>query len=308
MIETDEIFAKHIRYSSIVDRPPLSWPGDAHVAFWVSPNIEFYEYEPPPSQYRRPWSRMPEPPDVMLYSHRDYGNRVGFWRMLEVFDQYAVRPTVSLNVACLERFPEITEEMVQRDWEYMSHGLYNTRYLFDMSPEEERLFLRDNIEIVRRNTGKDLKGFFGPAATTTESTMQLLAEEGFTYSADWFLDDQPFPIFVESEKLVGVPYTWEINDGLLMTYGFGNYESDYFLQACKDQFDVLYEEGQKSGRVMCLALHPYIIGHPHRIEYLDRALEYVLSHDGVWATTAEEIANYYVQNYYEAAVKTAKGV
>src|SRR5262249_1770670 len=111
-----------IRYSPIVDRPRIEWPGGAHVAFWISPNIEFWQFRPPPNPYRRTWARMPEPPDVLMYGHKDYGNRVGLWRMLPVFDHYGVRATVSLNVAVLDHFPEICEAMVERDWDFMSHG------------------------------------------------------------------------------------------------------------------------------------------------------------------------------------------
>ena len=136
----------YITYSPIIDRPKIQWPNNARVALWIAPNIEFYEYQPPPNKYRNAWPRVPHP-DVMHYSYRDYGNRVGFWRMLEVFDRYQVRATVSLNMAVLDHFPEIRDAMVERDWEFMSHGIYNTRFLFGLSEEEERAFYQDTIVI-----------------------------------------------------------------------------------------------------------------------------------------------------------------
>ena len=287
----------YVTYSPIIDRPKIQWPNNARVAFWTAPNIEFYEYLPPVNKYREPWPRVPHP-DVMHYSARDYGNRAGFWRMLEAFDHYQIRATASINVAVLDHFPEIRDAMVERDWDFMSHGVYNTRYLYGMSEEEERAFYEDTIETIRRHTGKQLKGMLGPAFTATPNTPTLMAEAGLIYQVDWFFDDQPFPINVPKGKLVGVPYHREINDAFLLSQT-SSWEGDHFLRVCKDQFDVLYEEGAESGRVMCLALHPFLVGQPHRIRYLDEALGYILSHEGVWAATADEIAEYYIANYYD---------
>jgi allantoinase len=289
-------------YSPITERPPIRWPGGARVALWVVPNVEFYEFEPQVNPHRGAWRRFP---DVRNYAWRDYGNRVGFWRMLEVFDHYDLPVTASLNMAVLDIHPEIGEAMASRDWELMSHGVFNTQFLFGLSREEERALIQDTAATLHRHTGKRLKGMFGPNGSITPNTMELMAEEGLIYSADWYVDDQPFRIQVETGRLVCVPYTWELNDGLVMTEGFaqglGTHESDYFLQMCKDQFDTLYEEGAESGRVMCIALHTSIFGAPHRVRYLDEALRYILSHDGVWATTADKIAEHYLEHNYDEA-------
>jgi allantoinase len=294
-----------VPYSAIVDRPAITWPGGARVALWVVPNVEFYEYLPPPNPFKQAWGRVPAP-DVRGYAWRDYGNRIGFWRMLEVFDHHGIRATASLNVSVLERFPEIAEAMVERNWELMSHGIVNTRFLFGLSREAERELIQETADTIQRMTGRRLKGMFGPHATLTENTMELMAEADLIYSADWFLDDQPFPIAVRSGRLIGVPYAWDLNDGLLTTGGFGKgigtFEADAFLQGNKDQFDVLYEEGAKSGRVMCLALHTSIFGQPYRVKYLDETLRYILSHDAVWVATADEIAEHYLAHTYEDTV------
>jgi allantoinase len=295
--DADAFFA----YSPIVDRPPIRWPGGARVAFWIAPNVELYEFQPPPNEYRRFYRRVPEP-DVALYAYTQYANRVGFWRLLELFDRYRIRPTISLNVAVLEHFPEVRDAMVERDWAFMSHGTHNTRFMFGMSEDEERTFLRESVELVRRHTGKPLQGFFGPGASLSRRTPRLLAEEGYLYSCDWYIDDQPFPLEAGARRLVSVPYSWELNDGLLMSYLSGRYEADYFLQICKDQFDTLYREGGDSGRVMCVAIHPMCFGAPHRLRYLDALLDYVVGHDGVWMATADEIAEHYLAHHYDEVV------
>ena len=291
-----------VDYSPIIDRPIIKWPNDARVALWISPNVEHYEYMPDDDSARTPWPRTPFP-DVQQYSYRDYGNRVGFWRMLETLDKYNIRCCVSLNMAVLEHFPEIRDAMVQRDYDYMSHGIYNTRYLYTYTEEQERGFYRDTIDTLKLHTGKQLKGMLGPAISGTERTPDLMAEAGLIYHTDWMHDDQPVPIKVKSGKLVSVPYSIELNDSSLLRDN--HYEGDYFARICKAQFDQLYKEGAESGRVMCIALHPFLIGQPHRIKYLDDILSHIMSHDGVWQTTADDIADYYIENYYDDAVAHA---
>jgi peptidoglycan/xylan/chitin deacetylase (PgdA/CDA1 family) len=288
-----------VDYSPIIDRPIIKWPNGARVALWISPNVEHYEYMPDDDAARTPWPRTPFP-DVQQYSYRDYGNRVGFWRMLESLDRHDIRCCVSLNMAVLEHFPEIRDAMVERDYDYMSHGIYNTRYLYTYSEEQEREFYRDTIDTLKLHTGKQLKGMLGPAISGTERTPDLMAEAGLLYHTDWMHDDQPVPIKVKSGKLVSVPYSIELNDSSLLRDN--HYEGDYFARICKAQFDQLYKEGAESGRVMCIALHPFLIGQPHRIKYLDEILSHIMSHEGVWQTTADDIVDYYIENYYDDAV------
>jgi peptidoglycan/xylan/chitin deacetylase (PgdA/CDA1 family) len=286
-----------IMYSPIIDRPAVRWPNEARLALWIALNVEHYEFQPlPPYVYRRIAN-----PDVMTYSYRDSGNRVGFWRTLEVLDAYNVRTTASLNVAVLEHFPEVRDAMVQRDWDYMSHGVYNTRLLAGSTIDEEREFYSLTKKIVKEHTGKPLRGMLGPSFTSTVNTPALMAEAGFTYLADWFIDDTPFPINVPEGALVGVPYSCYVNDGMLFTGPW--ITCDDFVQMVKDQFDTLYAEGERAGRVMCISLHPFLIGSPHRIRYLDDALRYVLSHQGVWVATADEIADWYIEHHREEHLK-----
>jgi peptidoglycan/xylan/chitin deacetylase (PgdA/CDA1 family) len=291
-------------YLSIRRRPRLEWPGGARVALWVAPNVELYELMPPRNPLFTAWGRVPAPPDAMSYGYRDYGSRVGFWRMLEVLDRHGVRATASLNVAVLDHFPEIGSAMAERGWAFMGHGLYNTRFLYGISAEDERALYRDMQETVRRRTGTEMRGAFGPHASLSPHTMDVLAEEGFLYSADWLVDDQPFPITTRSGRLVGVPYSFELNDGPLF---LGPHGEEELLRRCRDQFDVLYEEGAEGGRVMCIALHPFLTGQPHRVDYLDEALGYVLGHEGVWQATGDEIAQWYLDHAYDEALALAEG-
>ncbi|MBM3138859.1 MAG: hypothetical protein FJZ92_01280 [Chloroflexi bacterium] len=153
---------------------------------------------------------------------------------------------------------------------------------------------------MKKHTGKQLKGRLGAGGGNTERTTDLMAESGLLYHTDWLMDDQPFPLKVKNgAKFIYVPYTYQLNDAIVPGQGR---DAAYSPQMIKDQLDVLYEEGAESGRMMCISLHPYWIGKPYRAKYLDEALGYIMSHDGVWQTTADDIAEHYIANYYDEVV------
>jgi len=277
-------------YSAIVDRPRLTWPNGARLAFWVAPNIEHWEFTP---------ASRPNRPDIPNYARYDYGNRAGFWRMIDVLNQNDVRACCCLNTAVLDHYPEITKAMVDANWDYMAHGVYNSRPIYGLTMEEEREYWRDTIATVKKHTGKMVKGMLGGGNGYTLHTDDLMAEAGLLYHTSWIIDDQPVPIKVKGgQKFLYVPYSGQTNDVLTL---FANREVDSFYQLSIDQFDTLYREGAESGRVMCLALHPHFIGRPNSAKYLNRFLKYVRSHD-VWVTTADEIAEYYLKHHYDSFV------
>jgi peptidoglycan/xylan/chitin deacetylase (PgdA/CDA1 family) len=276
-------------YSPIVERPRIVWPDGARVALWVVPNIEHYEYLPGPIKSRNPWPRAPHP-DVLGYGIRDYGNRVGVWRMFELMDRHDLRCTVSLNLANFEHYPEIFAACEQRRWDYMCHGIYNTQYLWNLPEDEERAVIAECVATFRRLTGRQLAGWFSPAVSNTLNTPDLVAEAGITYYCDFYHDDQPTPLKVRHGRLISVPYSMDLNDAVLYRYSA---EGEEFARMIIDHFDTVWREGETQGRVMCIALHPYMMGQPHRIKHLDRALRHILAHDGVWKATGAEIAEWY---------------
>jgi allantoinase len=280
-----------IAYSALPNRRPLRWPGSARLAVWVAPNIEHYEYLPEQVRVRNPWPRLPHP-DILGYGLRDYGNRVGVWRLMELFDRLELPVTVSLSMAVLDMYPDLTQAMMERQWEFMSHGLYNTRYHWSMSEDEEREAIAHCQEIHLRHTGRALRGWFSPAASNTLRTPDLVAESGISYLCDLYHDDQPTPIRVRSGELTSLPYSMEINDSIAWRRG---QEAEAFARKIRDEFDVLYAEGAEHGRVMNIAVHPFIMGQPHRIDALDHALQYIRSHEGVWFATGAQIVDWYRQ-------------
>jgi len=279
-------------YSPIAARPRIEWPGGARVALWVVPNIEHYEYLPAFVRTRNPWPRSPHP-DVLGYGTRDYGNRVGIWRLFDIMDRHQIRCTVSLSLAVYEHYPEIREAIEARRWSILSHGVYNTRYHWDLTEAEERAQIAEAQAIYERTTGRKLAGWFSPAISHTLNTPDLVAEAGMRYISDLYHDDQPTPIRVRKGELVSVPYSMDLNDAMIYRQPV---EAEDFARMVMDHFDTVWREGATQGRVMCIALHPYMMTAPHRAKHLDRALQYILSHDGVWQATGEEIADWYIAN------------
>ena len=281
------------------DRPKLEWPGGARMAFWVAPNIEFYELNPPTNPQRKAW---PQPyPATPGYSIRDYGNRVGHVRQMEVLDKYGVRGSISLSTALCDHHPEIIEMCAERDWEFFSHGVYNTRYTYGLSEEQEREMIQDSVDTIEKHTGKKPAGYLAPALSHSEQTIDLFAEAGGLYTCDLFHDDQPTPVKVRGgSKFISIPYSLEMNDTI--AYVVNKIEPRRYGQIIKDNFDRLYAEGAQNGTVMCIPTHNYQVSCPHRLRAFEEALEYITGHSDVWVTTGREIARHFIDNQYDAAV------
>lgn len=284
-------------------RPKITWPGGKKLAFWIAPNIEYYEYDPPKNPSRPGW---PKPsPDVVGYSQRDWGNRIGHWRLMELMDKYGLRGSISLSIGLIDHHPEIIEACSARRWEFFSHGIYNTRYSYGMSEAQERALIEDSIRSVEQATGQRIRGYLAPALTHTERTFDLLGEYDFWYTCDLFQDDQPQPLKTRQGKLISMPYSLEVND--VITYGQLAMTPQRYTDVLKRHFDQLLAEGEDSGTVMCIPLHAYLVSQPHRMRAFEEALKHITAHGrDVWFTTAAEIAGYYRENYWDIALDDIK--
>ena len=284
-------------YKPYRGREKITWPGGKKVAVWVSPNLEFYEFDPPANPHRKSW---PKPhPDVSGYAHRDFANRVGHWRLAEMMEKYGFKGSVSLSVALCQHIPEVVENASALGWEFFSHGIYNTRYSYGMDEAQERAIIEDSIRTVRDATGQTIKGWLAPALTHTTRTLDLIAEYGLTYTCDLYHDDQPSPVSVARGRLIAMPYSLEVNDH----YAFFIYNMsprDY-AETLIRQYDRLAAEGEASGTVMCIPLHSYLIGQPHRIGAFARVLAHIAQDGRAWITRSGDIADHYLAHYYDDA-------
>jgi allantoinase len=279
-------------YTPIIDRPALRWPNGAHVAVWVIPNLEFFPLTRGLAGHA--FEAKGKPPTVRPWAQRDYGNRVGVWRIIDVLDSVGIRATASLNAELCIHHPQIIKAGVERGWEFMGHNLTNTVRLYELEETEERAAIAKCTSIIQKATGRRPKGWLGAALAESWHTLDFLIDEGFQYVADWTNDDQPYLMDVSGRQIVSIPYSYEINDSPFIYYRNGTI--DEFEKMIRRQFDVLYEEGKTSGRVMAICLHPFIIGVPHRIRGLESALRYIASHDKVWFATGSEIVQHYLRS------------
>jgi peptidoglycan/xylan/chitin deacetylase (PgdA/CDA1 family) len=263
-------------FEAIVDRPRVAWPNDARVAVWVIPNIEHFHIEIGSAA-----------PDIRNHSRRDYGNRVGVWRIMEVLAKHNVRGTVALNAEVGRYYPRIMEETVKLKWELMGHGLTNSAMLTGLSAQKEAAVIAEAREVIEQ-WGQKMRGWLGPGLGETWHTLDLLRNHGVDYVCDWVNDDLPYRM---NNGLYSIPYSIELND--MPLFNMPSISIDDFYRRICETFDVLYEEGERNGRVMAIALHPFLIGVPHRIRTLDRALKYIAAHGKVWFATGSEIIDAY---------------
>ena len=276
-------------YSPIVERKPLRFPNGARIAIWVVPNIELVSFDSPSTAIADVTANLV--PDVLNYAWRDYGVRVGVWRMIDVMQQNDIRGTVALNSDVCHHYPQIIEATRALGWEHMGHGKTNSVWINQQSETEERALIREVLDTIGQATGQRPKGWLSPSLTESLNTPDLLAEEGVEYLADWANDEQPYAMQVRNKTLLSMPYSIEIND---ITVFLGNHgTAEEFYTRIVDQFDVMYEDGQVSGRVMSISLHPFLIGHGFRSKYLDRALKHIRSREDVWLATGTEISDWY---------------
>ena len=272
-------------YSPITEHPRLTWPDGKRVAFYVGLNLEHFVPDQPSTSI---WP-LDVKPDPLNHGWRDYGARVGVWRTIDILDRHGVRASALVNSMVAEHNPQIVKAGVERDWAWLAHGSTNSILHTGYTPDEERKVLADITGTIETATGLRPKGWMGPALTETDNTPQLLSELGYAYVLDWTNDDQPYRLNVPG--MLSVPYTLGLNDLGLYLRGTSGPE---FLQMVKDQYDVLRAESEHSGRVMALALHPFVIGQPFRAKYLDLALEYIAAQPDVWLTTSDDIADHYL--------------
>jgi allantoinase len=285
-------------YWPSVGRPPISWPEGRSMAFYVALNVESFVPGVPGTGLGPAFAL---PMDVMNQSWRDYGTRVGIWRMMDLLDKHDLRASVLLNSKVCQDYPQIIEAGVARKWAWLGHGISNSYKWADMEPEDEGQRLDGIVAEFKAATGSSPKGWLGPAFTETPNTLPLLAERGFTYSLGWATDDQPYPLDVDGHRFISVPYPTEIND--ISAYLIWHWTPQEFAQAILDQFATLYQESKsRPGAVMALSIHPFLSNTPFRNGYLDKVLQHIRAHDDVWFPTADEIADHYLANHYDTAV------
>jgi len=277
-------------YEPAFARPRLNLPNGARVAVHVIVNVEEWRLDAKLPRQVIPAPAGAEPiPDVPNYAWYEYGMRVGIWRVMEVMRAHAVPVTMSLNASVCTSYPVIVERAHADGWEMMGHGFFQR----PMSMvEDERAVVRDTLDTIERLSGSRPRGWLGPGLVETWQTPDILAAEGLTYCCDWGpADDLPFELDVEGGSLLSVPYPIEMND--IVVFGIEKRPDETMLERGKRYVDRLYRESETQAKIMGIALHPWISGVPHRIDYLDELLGYLGAKPGVAFMNGGAIADWY---------------
>ena len=282
---------ERLEYSPIGARAPLKLPGGARMVVWPIVNVEEWDIDRPmPRTVLTPPAGGVPKPDIPNWAWHEYGNRVGFWRMLALLDELKVRASLAINGTAIRSYEAISRAALERKWEFMGHG-YTQRNL--QAVENEAEDIRKTTEEIRAFTGRAPRGWLGPGLTETWDTPDILAEQGYDYVCDWVLDDQPVWLSTRTRPLVGVPYTQECNDVAMML--IQHHKASEYADRAIDQFEQLYADSKDSARVMALVVHPYIMGAPHRLKYYRKALEHIVKRRDVAVWTGEQILDWYLK-------------
>jgi allantoinase len=282
--------SERLEFSAIAERPKLALPSGARLAVWLIVNIEEWDpTRPMPRTVLTPPAGGAPTPDIPNWAWHEYGNRVGFWRMLEVLDHFAIRAVLAINGSAISRYQPIARAALDRGWEFIGHGFTQQNM---QKVADERDDIRKTVAAIRGFTGRPPRGWLGPGLTETWETPDLLVEEGFEYVCDWVLDDQPVRLKTRTSPIVNLPYTQECNDVAMMLIQHHK-ASEYYDRAI-DQVEQLYEDAAQSARIMALVVHPYIMGAPHRLKYLRNVLSRIRDRRDVLFWTGEEILDWYV--------------
>ena len=274
----------HERYgwSILPQRKAVQWPNGARIALWVTVSLEWFPLDQKGVPFKPLGSLQTAYPDLRHYTLRDYGNRVGIFRVMKALEKHGIRASAPINAAVALRYPSLVREISSLGWELLGHGLDMDHLHYEgMSGEKER------IERSMAALGQP-RGWLSPGKSESSKTLDLLAEAGIEYVCDWVNDDMPYEMKAGGRTLYSMPLSNDIDDATVLI-GM-HHDEDEFRDQVTDHFDLLYEESaRQGGRIMSLSLHPWVIGQPYRIGVLEKALAHMMGRPGVWAATGSEI-------------------
>jgi allantoinase len=277
------------RYSAIRHRLPYDWPNGKRLAVYLALNLEHFAFGEGHGAELAPHAHQP---DVLNYSWREYGNRVGVWRLIDLFDGLDLPVSVLVNSSIYGHCPEVMDAFRARGDEVVGHGRTNSERQGVLDEPAERALIEEATAVIEAFEGKRPAGWLGPWISESRVTPDLLAERGYAYLLDWCMDDQPVWLSTRNGgRILAVPYPQEVND--IPSIVARKDSAEQFADMIVDNFDEMLEQAVDAPLVMGIALHPYLVGQPYRLRHLRRALRHVAGHRGrISITTAGAIASH----------------
>lgn len=288
----------------INERKPLKFPGGKKVALILTFNLETWDLtkDTEKAYYAGGPAILPDAlpgnkADYPNFSWREYGQRVGIWRLYDLFDEVGVPASCTTNAVTFERRKAMTDACLERGWELLAHNYEQGELLTDFAHDidKEQQVISQTIAMYEKHVGRRPKGWLSSSLRCTTNTASILAKEGFLFLCDMMNDDQPYLLNTENGPIVSIPYSNEINDFTFLTRR--GHTSNEYRDILIDELDQLYMEGEKTSRIMNLGLHPHVSGRAYRIRAIREFLEYAKSLPDVWWTTREELAEWYLANH-----------
>jgi allantoinase len=288
-------------HSTVFQRPPLRWPGGKPIALWIAVPIEFFPLDMP-LQPLRPIGALDRPsPDLWQYANRDYGNRIGIYRIMRVLDRAGLRASALMNAEVANRMPRLLAEIVARDWEIVASGIdMGHLHHGGLTRDAKDALVARALRLLREASRRPVIGWHSPAHSTSSQTLELLAAHSVEYCADWVNDDLPYVMKTPAGRIVALPLNYEWSDrNVLAAHNLtvGDYETEV-LHAFRW---LEGEAGRHGGRVLSLSITPWILGYPHRIAALARVLDAIVSSGAVWPATGAEIFSAFKEQLGEGA-------
>jgi allantoinase len=284
-------------YANLFRRSPVKWPGGARVALVVVPVLEWFPLNVASTATPvRVVGGMERPyPDYWNYTMRDYGTRVGVFRIFKVLDELGIPASVAINAGLARRHPFLLREITRRNWELVAHGLDMGHIAYEgVDPEQERATLDRAVSMLRADSGQKVSGWLSPMQSESHATPDLLASHGLRYTLDWNNDDLPVRMSTQHGPLYGVPFALDISDRLsVLEFNLSNAA---YTEQLVDCFTTLWREAEHAGgRVMSVAAHSWLTGQANRVKALRDALEIITRHPHVWPTTYDQMLDAYVR-------------
>lgn len=282
----------HDRYdwSDMFERKPVVWPDGARIALSLVTHVQHFPLDMPAKPFKAPGALSMPYPDFRYFTNRDYGNRIGIFRILRLLAARGLKGSFAVNGCLAARYPALVKAIVDDGHEVVAHGLDMGKvHHSGLEAEAEDAIIAQALDLLRKATGQRVEGWLSPGRAQSFNTPDLLAKNGVTYGLDWANDDLPYDMRTAHGPLLSVPLAYETDDRVVSDEYFQS-EAEW-AQQVKDRFDLLYcESASHGGRVMSIPLHSWVTGMPYRIKYLDQVLDHILSHDGVWTASTAEIA------------------
>lgn len=284
----------HDRYdwSLLTERPPVQWPDGRHLALWVNVSVQFFPLNQQGKPIAPPGGLTMPYPDLRHFTLRDYGNRVGIYRVLDALETRGIRSSFAVNGQIAERAPRLLEDLAARG-ELIAHGWnMDTPHYGGLDMEAERQQIQRTLAALR--SAGPVRGWLSPGRNESENTPELILEQGIDYLCDWVNDDMPYPFHTRLGDLVALPLSTELEDRFVIQNNL--HSEDSWVEQLHDACDLLLAEArEQGGRLLALSLHPWLIGQPHRIGKLEAALDYLMAQDGVWTATPGDIVDCWQQ-------------